>query len=67
MIVFTLYMREDLNEDGTLKEGAESRIADAEHSADDEQHEQHDSKSVLKKAKEKLEKPLRETSADDVD
>lgn len=67
MVVFTLYLKEDLNEDGTLKEGAEPRTGDIAHSEDYEQPEQHDSKSVLKKAKEKLEKPLRETSADDVD
>ncbi len=67
VVVFTLYLKEDLNEDGTLKEGAKPRAGDVEGAGDDDEHEEHDSESVLAQAKEKFGKPPHETSADDVD
>lgn len=77
VIVFTLYLKEDLNEDGTLIEGAEPRPGDVDEDDDDDDDDdngdgkesktKYDAKAVLAKAKEKLGKPTRETSADDVD
>lgn len=68
MVLFKLYLREDINEDGTLKEGVEGRAthADAEHVAD--KSDEHDEEKALKEAREKL-GPAHgeETSADDVD
>lgn len=63
VVVFTIYLREDVNEDGTLKEGADERVAERLDS-NGVNHEGHD------EAKEKLapDSGDREaTSPDDVD
>lgn len=65
VVVFTIYLREDVNEDGTLKEGAEDRVA--EHAIS---HEGHDEKQALKEVEKKLAPDSgdrEETSPDDVD
>lgn len=75
VVVFSLFLREDLNEDGTLKEGAQQHTAggdatDKKRTGDDDDDDDepsHDEEVALKQAREKLGVPLHETSADDVD
>ncbi|CAI6096205.1 unnamed protein product [Clonostachys chloroleuca] len=68
-VCFTLYLKEDVNEDGTLKEGVDgsetSVVAKAESSGDEE----FDEEAALKEAAEKLrikDEPTK-TSSDDLD
>ncbi|KAH0595131.1 hypothetical protein MHUMG1_06880 [Metarhizium humberi] len=51
VVVFTIYLREDVNEDGTLKEGAADRVAERA-SNNESRHERHDEAQVLQQAKE---------------
>ncbi|CEJ88450.1 hypothetical protein VHEMI04726 [[Torrubiella] hemipterigena] len=64
VIVFTLFLKEDINENGSIKEGAEQRIAESVGAVE---HEEHDEEEALKKAREELGTPPHETSTDDVD
>ncbi|KAJ3474070.1 hypothetical protein NLG97_g10006 [Lecanicillium saksenae] len=70
VVVFSLFLREDLNEDGTLKEGAQQHSAgapaSATKSAGDNEHD-HDEDAAMKKARDEFGTPHHETSADDVD
>lgn len=68
-VCFTLHLKEDVNEDGTLKEGVDgsetSVVAKAESSGDEE----FDEEAALKEAAEKLQikdEPTK-TSSDDLD
>ncbi|KAG6012069.1 hypothetical protein E4U54_007752 [Claviceps lovelessii] len=67
VIVFTIYLREDVNEDGTLKEGAGERAVEGVNGATI--HDDHDEELALKEAEAKLGSKIgeNETSADDVD
>ncbi|KAG5951629.1 hypothetical protein E4U53_002663 [Claviceps sorghi] len=67
VIVFTIYLREDVNEDGTLKEGAGERAVEGIDGT--RIHEDHDEESALKEAEARLGPKVgeNETSADDVD
>ncbi|TQV97015.1 Bax-like protein [Cordyceps javanica] len=75
VVVFSLFLREDLNEDGTLKEGAqqhtaggaraETRATDTKPTGVDEHS--HDDEAAMKQARDELGAPHHETSADDVD
>ncbi|EFY91492.1 hypothetical protein MAC_02377 [Metarhizium acridum CQMa 102] len=70
VVVFTIYLREDVNEDGTLKEGAADRVAErASNSENEYRHEKHDEAQVLQQAKEEPapDGGVGETSPDDVD
>ncbi|KAM3497868.1 hypothetical protein MY10362_008793 [Beauveria mimosiformis] len=75
VVVFSLFLREDLNEDGTLKEGAQQHTAGggatdkkrAKDDDDDDDEHSRDEEVALKQAREKLGVPHHETSADDVD
>ncbi|KEY65683.1 hypothetical protein S7711_07515 [Stachybotrys chartarum IBT 7711] len=72
VVLFTLYRKEDVNEDGTLKQGAEARATDAEGGEMDGEGEQsanHDEEEALRQAREKLGEPhgQTQTNADDVD
>lgn len=64
VVVVTLFLKEDVNEDGTIKDGVEGKII--EHDGHDEE-DKHDEEEVLKKAREELGAPHHETEADDVD
>lgn len=68
VVVFTIYLREDVNEDGTLKEGAAERVVggiDGESMS----REDHDEDKALKEAEAKLgpKAASNVTSANDVD
>ncbi|KAG5985464.1 hypothetical protein E4U55_000026 [Claviceps digitariae] len=67
VVVFTIYLREDVNEDGTLKEGAGERAVKGIDGG--RIHEDHDEESALKEAEATLGPKMgeNETSADDVD
>ncbi|KAM3528995.1 hypothetical protein NHJ13051_002141 [Beauveria bassiana] len=69
VVVFSLFLREDINEDGTLKEGAQQHTAggDATDKTRDDNEHDHDEEVALKQARETLGVPHHETSADDVD
>lgn len=72
VVLFTLYRKEDVNEDGTLKQGAEARATDAEGgetNGEGEQSANYDEEEALRQAREKLGEPHGETqtNADDVD
>lgn len=69
VVFFTIYLQDDVNEDGTVKAGADRRAAQVA-SGEEVEHEEHDEAKALQEAKAKLgpahgEEP--ETSADDVD
>ncbi len=73
MVVFSLFLREDLNEDGTLREGAQQHTAggaqvatDKKKPEADNEHD-HDEEAALKRARDEFGVPHHETSADDVD
>ncbi|GAB0137969.1 hypothetical protein EsDP_00006219 [Epichloe bromicola] len=68
VIVFTIYLREDVNEDGTLKEGAAERVVEGI-DGESRSREDHDEDKALKEAEAKLGPKVasNETSADDVD
>ena len=70
VVLFSLYLKEDINEDGSVKEGAEDRAAASVGNAP-KQDDDHDEEQALKAAREKLGEPHGEkpvtTSADDVD
>lgn len=73
VLFFTIYLKDDVNEDGTIKEGADRRaaqVASGHEASDDKPDDDHDEEKALKEAKEKL-GPTHgeetETSADDVD
>ncbi|KAM3513491.1 hypothetical protein MY11210_002879 [Beauveria gryllotalpidicola] len=72
VVVFSLFLREHLNEDGTLKEGAQQYTAsppatDKKRAGDDDDEHSHDEEVAMKQARERLGVPHHETSADDVD
>lgn len=64
VIVFALYLKEDLKEDGTLKEDAKARMIEPE---DGEHEHEHDETEALNKAREAMGPPHHETQPDDVD
>lgn len=69
VVLFSLYLKEDINEDGSVKDGAAQRAAAAapQGSKTDESH---DEEAAFREAKEKLGEPhdsATTTSADDVD
>lgn len=68
-ILFTLYLKEDVNEDGTLKKGASGRATEEAGGETTKGHEDHDEEEVMRQAREKLGPAHAEaqTSADDVD
>ncbi|KAJ4163611.1 hypothetical protein LMH87_005328 [Akanthomyces muscarius] len=73
VVVFSLFLREDLNEDGTLREGAQQHTAggaqvatDKKKPETDNEHD-HDEEAALKRARDEFGVPHHETSADDVD
>ncbi|OAQ96636.1 hypothetical protein LLEC1_07772 [Akanthomyces lecanii] len=76
VVVFSLFLREDLNEDGTLREGAQQHTAggslatqvstDRKKPDTDNEHD-HDEEAALKRARDEFGVPHHETSADDVD
>ncbi|KAL2202958.1 DUF1769-domain-containing protein [Sarocladium strictum] len=68
VVLFSLYLREDINEDGSVKEGAAERAA-ASVGHGPKQDESHDEEGSLKEAREKLGEPHgnSETNEDDVD
>lgn len=67
VVLVSLYLKEDINEDGSIKEGATERAVGAAaggHQTD----ETHDEEATLKEARDKFGEPhAAETSADDVD
>lgn len=67
VLVFTLFLRDDVNEDGTLKEGAESRVAESAHATEADHEHEHDEEETLKKAREAMGTPPIETHESDVD
>lgn len=76
MVVFSLFLREDLNEDGTLREGAQQHTAGVAPAAqvttdkkkpEAENEHDHDEEAALKRARDEFGVPHHETSADDVD
>lgn len=64
VVLFSLYLKEDINEDGTVKDGAAERAASAA-SGGTNHAEVHDEEETLKAAREEL--GYAETSQDDVD
>lgn len=68
VIVFTIYLREDVNEDGTLKKGAAERVVEGIDGRS-KSYKDHDEEKALKEAEAKLGPKVanNETSADDVD
>lgn len=64
VVVFTLFLKEDVNEDGSIKEGVDSQVIGEGNV--DEEHD-HDADAALKAAREQFGEPHSETSADDVD
>ncbi|KAG5951380.1 hypothetical protein E4U58_001179 [Claviceps cyperi] len=68
VIVFTIYMREDVNDDGTLKEGAAERVLEGINGGMSS-HKDHDKKTALQEAEAILGPRVADsgTSADDVD
>lgn len=68
-ILFTLYLKEDINEDGTLKKDAARRATEEAGGEAAKTHDHHDEEDVLRQAREKLGPTHGEaqTSADDVD
>ncbi|KAG6287611.1 hypothetical protein E4U45_008019 [Claviceps purpurea] len=68
VIVFTIYMREDVNDDGTLKEGAAERVLEGIN-AGTSSHKDHDDQTALQEAEAVLGPRVADsgTSADDVD
>ncbi|KAG6119397.1 hypothetical protein E4U13_007774 [Claviceps humidiphila] len=68
VIVFTIYMREDVNDDGTLKEGAAERVLEGINGGTSS-HKDHDEKTALQEAEAILGPRVADsgTSADDVD
>lgn len=70
MVVFTLFLKDDVNEDGTLKEGANSFATSVDaHKDSDDGHDHHDETKALQEARDKLGPTHEEsqTSPDDVD
>lgn len=71
MVVFTIYLREDVNEDGTLKKGAAERVVQGIDGGrlSKEDEDEHDEATSLKEAREKLQPESGDfaTHADDVD
>ena len=68
-ILFTLYLKEDVNEDGTLKKGALGRATEQAGGETARGHDDHNEEEVIRQAREKLGPAHGEaqTSADDVD
>lgn len=78
VVVFSLFLREDLNEDGTLKEGAQQHKAGGggapapaapatEKKPEAEDQHDHDEDAALKRARDEFGEPPHETSVDDLD
>lgn len=65
VVVFTVYPKEEVNEDGTLKEGAGKSFEKPAVAATDA--EEHDRKKALQEAKEQFGPAREETNEDDVD
>lgn len=70
VVVFSLFLREDIDEHGNLKEGAEQHIAGGDRTtttaAADNEH-THDETEALKQARDEFGTPHNETNEDDVD
>lgn len=76
VVVFSLFLREDVGEDGKLKEGAQQhRAGGAGTAAADttaaaaqaEDEHEHDEEAAMQKARDELGVPHNETNDDDVD
>ncbi|KAK0385115.1 hypothetical protein NLU13_7593 [Sarocladium strictum] len=68
VVLFSLYLKEDINEDGSVKEGAEHRAA-ASAEQGPKHEETHNEEEALKQARDKLGAPQggADTNEDDVD
>jgi hypothetical protein len=68
VVLFSLYLRDDINEDGSVKEGAEERAA-ASVGHGPKEEDSHNEEEALKEARQKLGAPQTEaeTNEDDVD
>ncbi|KAK2034084.1 DUF1769-domain-containing protein [Colletotrichum zoysiae] len=69
VVLFTLYLKDDVNEDGTLKAGAESSKSGGRPPPSNDEHESHDEAKALEEARKEM-GPVShetETNADDVD
>ena len=68
VVLITIYRREDVDEEGNIKAGAEERAAQGTTGVQHEKEEHHDEEEALKQAEAKLgPREQQETSADDVD
>lgn len=69
VVLFTLYLKDDVNEDGTLKAGADSSKSGHPLPPSKDEHESHDEEKALEEARKKMGPASRETetNADDVD
>ncbi|GKT41403.1 UPF0591 membrane protein [Colletotrichum spaethianum] len=69
VVLFTLYLKDDVNEDGTLKAGADSSKSGGQPLPSNDDHESHDEAKALEEARKKMGPASHETetSADDVD
>ncbi|KAK1996412.1 DUF1769-domain-containing protein [Colletotrichum falcatum] len=69
VVLFTLYLKDDVNEDGTLKAGADSSKPGGRLAPSNDEHEVHDEAEALEEARKKLGPASHEaeTNADDVD
>ncbi|TQS32579.1 hypothetical protein Golomagni_07101, partial [Golovinomyces magnicellulatus] len=64
VVVFTLFLKEDVNEDGSIKDGVDGKFIGEAHAEDEHDH---DADAALKAAREQFGEPHSETTADDVD
>ncbi|OLN96949.1 UPF0590 protein [Colletotrichum chlorophyti] len=70
VVLFTLYLKTEVNEDGSIKEGAEGlKAADLPPSSEKDGHEPHDEAKALEEARKQMGPASHEveTNADDVD
>ncbi|KAJ6437340.1 putative ankyrin repeat protein [Purpureocillium lavendulum] len=68
VVIFTIYLKEDVGEDGTIRHGAAARAASGSSGSSDGEGRPADEETVLREAREKLGAThIEETSADDVD
>ncbi|GKT92325.1 F-box domain containing protein [Colletotrichum tofieldiae] len=69
VVLFTLYLKDDVNEDGTLKAGADSSKSGGQPLPRNDEHESHDEAKALEEARKKMGPASHETetNADDVD
>ncbi|TQN68243.1 UPF0590 protein [Colletotrichum shisoi] len=69
VVLFTLYLKDDVNEDGTLKAGADSSKSGHPLLPSKDEHESHDEEKALEEARRKMGPASHETetNADDVD